>query len=99
VTRFTLHDEKDKVPHMVPEIWRYIAILVIGILCGGAPEYAVMTMDTHNAITVPIVDHEIDVKNAALQQELEDMKEQLSSIEGKVDGLVTFEYQGNRHGK
>lgn len=78
----------DNGPRLVSEVWKWIAIVSVGIILGGAPGYAVLAFDNRNAVTMPQVDHEIQVSNGAIVQKLSDLDQTVQNMSGKVDSLV-----------
>lgn len=68
----------------VAGIWKWVAITAVGILLGGAPGYALLVAENHAAMTREDVDKEIDVRNAAIVQQLSDLKASVEDLSGQV---------------
>lgn len=79
-----LHDSD----RLVGEIWKWIAMVAVGIILGGAPGYALLAFDAHTSMTRADVDHEIQISNAAIVQNLQDLRDQVQDMSGKLDALT-----------
>lgn len=77
----TVRDER------VNPIWKYLAMVVVGILLGGAPGYVSLAIDQHAAVTRQDVDGEITHLNAPIITELADIKDQVKDLAGEIHEL------------
>jgi hypothetical protein len=73
------------VDERVNPIWKYVAVTVIGVLCGGAPAYVSLAIDQHAAVTRKDVDTEIVMLNAPILVQLTDLKEEVKTLNAKID--------------
>ena len=71
----------------VNAIWKYVAMVVVGILVGGAPAYVSLAIDAHAAVTRKDVDTEIGNLNAPIITELSNLKEQVKGLAAEIHEL------------
>lgn len=71
----------------VNAIWKYLAMVVVGILLGGAPGYVSLAIDQHAAVTRKDVDGEVIQLNAPIVTELADLKEQVKGLAAEIHEL------------
>lgn len=64
--------------------WKLIAVLLIGLLVGGVPNYASLLYQQKNAITLQTVDLEIaeqqKIAIAPLSQKIDDLENQVRNL-------------------
>lgn len=78
-------------------IWKFIAMLAVGVVLGGAPNYISLLIAQHSAITISDVDHEVAADTSGLSQKLDDLKEQMNEIRAEISEKRTFSQNTNRH--
>ena len=71
----------------VNPVWKWVAMLAVGILLGGGPAYVSLAIDAHAAITRKDVDTEITNLNAPIVTQLSDLKDQVKDLVGEVHEL------------
>lgn len=71
----------------VNPVWKWIAMVVTGILLGGSPAYVSLAMDARAAITRRDVDTEVTNLNAPIITSISDLKDQVKDLVGEVHEL------------
>ena len=72
----------------VNPLWKFLAILAIGVIMGGAPNYVELIYSQHTQVTLADVDHEVTAQEAATVQRIADMQKQLDSMSQKLDIMI-----------
>jgi hypothetical protein len=88
----------EKIEGYVSAVWKWIAMVAIGILIGGAPGYLNLLIGEHQQLTRADVDSEVSAKVAPLVQQVSDMKDSLNVMTGQLNELIQTEQQnGKKH--
>jgi len=72
---------------LVNPVWKWIAMISVGILLGGMPAYISLELDAHSAVTRKDVDGEIIQLNAPIVTELTDLKDQVKDLTVEIHEL------------
>lgn len=72
---------------MVNAVWKWVAMLAVGIVIGGVPSYITLASAAHNEVSIADVDREITVQNAAIVQKIDDLKDQVSMLSAQIQQM------------
>lgn len=87
-----MSDERER---PVNPVWKWIAMVTMGILIGGAPGYVNLLLHQANQLNLANVDKEITVQNAAQIREITRLEDKVDGLTGEVQELNKLE-EGDR---
>ena len=71
----------------VNPLWKWIAMIAVGILLGGAPAYVSLEVDARAQLNRKDVESEINLANGPIIIGLSDLKDQVKDLAGEVHEL------------
>jgi hypothetical protein len=77
----------DRVEGYVNPVWKWVAMVAVGIIIGGAPNYAELLINNRAQISIVDVDREITKQQAAQIQAQEDTKAEVDALRVQVDKI------------
>jgi hypothetical protein len=83
----------EKTEGYVNPVWKWIAMVALGMLIGGAPGYLNLLISEHQQLTRADVDGEVSAKVAPLIQQVSDMKDSLNVMSGQLNELIQTEQE------